>query len=190
MPQIPILKIEDFLIVTVQTELHNRYAVGLQTDILRELARTRAKGVLVDVTALDMVDSFLGRLIGETATMSRLMGARTCLVGLQPAVAITLTGLWQIWLEPTLESAFGRRLTAQEVGARAHTKMGSGEWLPPLPTGLFATKGWMESEQVRRRWPGANRGRTGARSGPSHTPVRVRPPLLAERRHVPRGATE
>ena len=93
MPQIPILKIEDFLIVTVQTELHNRYAVGLQTDILRELARTRAKGVLVDVTALDVVDSFLGRLIGETATMSRLMGARTCLVGLQPAVAITLIEL-------------------------------------------------------------------------------------------------
>lgn len=93
MPDIPILKIEDILIVTVQTELHDRSAAGLQTDILRELARTRAKGVLIDVTALDMVDSFLGRLIGETATMARMMGARTCLVGLQPAVAITLVEL-------------------------------------------------------------------------------------------------
>jgi rsbT antagonist protein RsbS len=93
MPAIPILKIEDFLIVTVQTELHDRHAVGLQIDILRELTRSHARGVLIDVTALDVVDSFLGRLIGETATMAQLMGARTCLVGLQPAVAITLVEL-------------------------------------------------------------------------------------------------
>jgi rsbT antagonist protein RsbS len=93
MPQIPILKIEDTLVVTIQTELHDKHAVSLQVDILRELTRSRAKGVLIDVTAVDMVDSFLGRLIGETASMVRMMGARTCLVGLQPAVAITLVEL-------------------------------------------------------------------------------------------------
>lgn len=93
MAAIPILKIEDFLIVTVQTELHNQHAVNLQEDILHELARTRAKGVLIDVTALDVVDSFLGRMIGETASMARMMGAKTCVVGLQPAVAITLVEL-------------------------------------------------------------------------------------------------
>ncbi len=93
MAVIPILKFEDFLIITVQTELHDQHALGLQMDILHELARARARGVLIDVTALDVVDSFLGRLIGETASMARLMGARTCLVGLQPAVAITLVEL-------------------------------------------------------------------------------------------------
>lgn len=93
MTRIPILKIEDFLIVSVQTELHDRLAENLQYDIVSELGRTGARGVLIDVTALDIVDSFLGRLIGDTASMTRIMGAKTVLVGLQPAVAITLVEL-------------------------------------------------------------------------------------------------
>lgn len=93
MTRIPILKIEDFLIVSVQTELHDRQAENLQHDIVSELGRTGATGVLIDVTALDIVDSFLGRLIGDTASMTRIMGAKTVLVGLQPAVAITLVEL-------------------------------------------------------------------------------------------------
>ena len=93
MSKIPILKIEDFLIASIQTELHDRMAENLQHDIVEELGRTNARGVLIDVTALDIVDSFLGRMIGDTARMTRLMGAKTVLVGLRPAVAITLVEL-------------------------------------------------------------------------------------------------
>lgn len=93
MSRIPILKIEDVLIVSIQNELHDQMAEILQRDIVTELARTNARGVLIDVTALDIVDSFLGRLIGDTAGMVRIMGARTALAGLQPAVAITLVEL-------------------------------------------------------------------------------------------------
>ncbi|MBF0509459.1 MAG: STAS domain-containing protein [Deltaproteobacteria bacterium] len=90
MSKIPIMKIEDFLLVSVQTELHDKLAEELQKDIVERLAKTNAKGVLIDVTALDVVDSFLGRLIGDTAGMTSIMGAKTVLVGVQPAVAITL----------------------------------------------------------------------------------------------------
>ncbi len=93
MSQIPILKIEDILIASVQTELHDRMAEDLQHDIMEELGRTNARGVLIDVTALAIVDSFLGRMIGDTAKMTRMMGAKTVLVGLQPAVAITMVEL-------------------------------------------------------------------------------------------------
>ncbi|MCK5339560.1 MAG: STAS domain-containing protein [Desulfobulbaceae bacterium] len=93
MNKVPILKIEDFLLVSVQIELHDKTAEILQRDILEKLAETDAKGVLIDVTSLDIVDSFLGRLIGDTAGMTKIMGALTVLVGLQPAVAITLVEL-------------------------------------------------------------------------------------------------
>lgn len=76
--------------VSIQTELHDRMAEDLQKDIVAKLDQTNARGVLIDVTSLDVVDSFLGRLIGDTANMTSIMGARTVLVGLQPAVAITL----------------------------------------------------------------------------------------------------
>lgn len=90
---IPILKIEENLIVSIQQELHDHNAVELQQDILDELAKTESRGLLIDVTAVDVVDSFLGRMISDTATMASLMGARTVLVGLRPAVAITLVEL-------------------------------------------------------------------------------------------------
>jgi rsbT antagonist protein RsbS len=93
MNKVPILKIEDFLLVPVQTELHDRSAELLQRDIIDTLARTHAKGVLIDVTSLELVDSFLGRLISDTANMVKIMGAKSVLVGLQPAVAITLVEL-------------------------------------------------------------------------------------------------
>lgn len=93
MSRIPILKIEDTLLVSIQTEMHDSLAEDLQRDILSMLSSTQAKGVLLDVTAIQVIDSFLGRMIGDTATMARLMGARTVLVGLQPAVAITLMEL-------------------------------------------------------------------------------------------------
>lgn len=93
MNKVPILQIEDFLLVSIQVELHDRSAETLQRDIVEVLASSKAKGVLIDVTTLEVVDSFLGRLIGDTANMTRIMGARTVLVGLQPAVAITMVEL-------------------------------------------------------------------------------------------------
>lgn len=79
--------------VSIQRELHDRAAEEFQKDLVNKLGETKAKGVLIDVTALDVVDSFLGRLLAETAHMCRLMGAKTVLTGLRPAIAITLTEL-------------------------------------------------------------------------------------------------
>ena len=93
MSRIPILKVEDTLMVSIQVELHDQQALDLQEDILSEIDRTQAKGLLIDVTALEVVDSFLGRLISDTAAMARMMGTQTVLVGLRPAVAITLVEL-------------------------------------------------------------------------------------------------
>lgn len=93
MSKVPILKIEQFLLISIQDAMHDKAAETLQKDILEELAACKAKGVLIDITALDIVDSFLGRLIGDTAKMTKIMGAKTVLVGLQPAVAITLVEL-------------------------------------------------------------------------------------------------
>lgn len=90
---IPILEIEGFLIVSIQQELHDRLALELQNDILDRIVKTEAQGVIIDITSVEVVDSFLGRLISDTATMSALMGTKTVLVGLQPAVAITLVEL-------------------------------------------------------------------------------------------------
>lgn len=91
--EVPILLMRGFLVVSVQRELHDRAAQKLQERLLERLEQTKAKGVLIDVTALAVVDSFLGRLLRDTAVMARMMGALTVLVGLQPAVAITLTEL-------------------------------------------------------------------------------------------------
>lgn len=93
MPRIPVLKIKDVLVVSLQVELQDRLALELQDDILNTLARTGARGLLIDVSAIEVVDSFLGRVIGDTARMAHLMGAATVLAGIRPAVAITLTEL-------------------------------------------------------------------------------------------------
>lgn len=91
--EIPILELENFLVCTIQRELHDRAAEQFQDSLVTKLGDTNAKGVLIDITALDIVDSFLGRLIGETARMCKMMGAKTVLTGISPAVAITLTEL-------------------------------------------------------------------------------------------------
>lgn len=87
---IPILKIEDFLITSIQVSLHDRLAMQFQDDLLKKIEQTKAKGVIIDITAVDVVDSFLTRILVEIASMASLMGARTVLVGMQPEVAITL----------------------------------------------------------------------------------------------------
>jgi len=90
---IPILSIEGFLVVSINVDLHDQVAVQLQEDILEEISRTGSRGLLIDVTALETVDSFMGRILGYTGSMAKLMGAETVLSGLQPEVAITLVEL-------------------------------------------------------------------------------------------------
>jgi rsbT antagonist protein RsbS len=93
MEHIPILRMGDFLLVTIQVDMHDRLATTLQDDLTTRISETRATGVLIDISALDMVDSFIGRMIGNIAGMSRVLDAATVLVGMQPAVAITLVEL-------------------------------------------------------------------------------------------------
>ncbi|HEX6988820.1 MAG TPA: STAS domain-containing protein [Bacillota bacterium] len=93
LPDVAILRLEDFLIVSIQSDLTDRTATALQARLLDELSRTRARGICIDFSGVDVVDSFLGRLIRDMAAMARLMGARTVVVGLRPAVAVTLVEL-------------------------------------------------------------------------------------------------
>ncbi|MRW88479.1 STAS domain-containing protein [Duganella sp. FT80W] len=93
MERIPILRIGDLLLVTIQVDMHDRLAMTLQDDLTERIVRDRAKGVLIDISALDLVDSFIGRMISNTAAMARVLDAQTVLVGMQPAVAITLVEL-------------------------------------------------------------------------------------------------
>jgi rsbT antagonist protein RsbS len=90
---IPILKLKDFLLVSIQTDLHDRMAEQLQYDILKHISKTQAKGVLIDISALQMVDSFIGRTLADTARMATTLDAEIVIVGMQPAVAITLVEL-------------------------------------------------------------------------------------------------
>src|ERR1700678_1808084 len=93
MEHIPILKIGDFLLVTVQVDMHDRLAVALQDDLTERIVSTGAKGVLIDISSLDIVDSFIGRMLGNIAGMARILDAETVVVGMQPSVAITLVEL-------------------------------------------------------------------------------------------------
>ncbi|PRY55301.1 rsbT antagonist protein RsbS [Arcticibacter pallidicorallinus] len=93
MDKIPILRMGAFLLVTIQVDLYDRLALNLESDLIQMVDKTRAKGVLIDISAVSIVDSFMGRIIGNIASMSRIMDAQTVVVGMQPAVAITLIEL-------------------------------------------------------------------------------------------------
>jgi rsbT antagonist protein RsbS len=93
MERIPILKMGDCLLVSIQVDMHDRLAMQLQDDLTAQIAASAARGVLIDISALEMVDSFIGRMLGNIAAMSRVLDAETVVVGMRPAVAITLVEL-------------------------------------------------------------------------------------------------
>jgi rsbT antagonist protein RsbS len=93
MERIPILRMGEFLLVTIQVDMHDQLALQLQDDLTRAIEKKGAKGVLIDISALEMVDSFIGRMIADISGMARILDARTVVVGMQPAVAITLVEL-------------------------------------------------------------------------------------------------
>jgi rsbT antagonist protein RsbS len=91
--KIPILRMGNLLLVTIQVDMHDRLAMTLQDDLTRMISETEAQGVLIDISSLEIVDSFIGRMLGNIAAMSRVLDAQTVVVGMQPAVAITLVEL-------------------------------------------------------------------------------------------------
>jgi rsbT antagonist protein RsbS len=121
MEHIPILRMGEFLLVTIQVDMHDRLAMALQDDLTSRIAATRARGVLIDISSLDMVDSFIGRMIGNIAGMSRVLDAKTVVVGMRPAVAITLVelGLSLPGVHTALDVERGMELLQTEMGQRA-----------------------------------------------------------------------
>jgi len=93
MDQIPILRIGDCLLVSIQVDMHDRLAMALQDDLTNKVVATRARGVMIDISALEIVDSFIGRMLNNIASMARVLDAVTVVVGMRPAVAITLVEL-------------------------------------------------------------------------------------------------
>ncbi len=93
MERIPILKMGDFLLVTIQVDLYDQLAENLETDLINAVKKNNSRGVLIDISAVSIIDSFMGRILGNIAVMSRIMDAQTVVVGMQPAVAITLVEL-------------------------------------------------------------------------------------------------
>ncbi len=93
MERIPILQVGEFLLVSIQVDLHDSLAMSLQDDLTARLVKVRAKGVLIDISALEIVDSFIGRIMGNMASLISMLGAHSVAVGMQPAVAMTIVEL-------------------------------------------------------------------------------------------------
>jgi rsbT antagonist protein RsbS len=121
MEHIPILRMGEYLLVTIQVDMHDRLAMALQDDLTTRIAETQARGVLIDISSLDMVDSFIGRMIGNIAGMSRVLDAKTVVVGMRPAVAITLVelGLSLPGVHTALDVERGMEFLQLQTGQRA-----------------------------------------------------------------------
>ncbi len=118
MDHIPILKIGDALVVTIQVDMHDRLALKLEEDLAARIVATGARGVLIEISALDIVDSFIGRMLDTIASVSRVLDAETVVVGMRPAVAITLVelGLTLPGIKTALDVERGMALLAASVG--------------------------------------------------------------------------
>ncbi|MDB5295194.1 MAG: hypothetical protein JWO31_1177 [Phycisphaerales bacterium] len=132
MDRIPILRMGPFLLVTIQVDMYDQLALTLQEDLTDLIARSGARGVLIDISALDLVDSFMGRMIANIAQMSRIMDARTVLTGMRPAVAITLVelGMQLPGVRTALNVDRGMELLRAELAAEAVATTGDDEWEP------------------------------------------------------------
>ena len=118
MSEIPILKIGDCLLVSIQVDMHDRLALALQDDLTERIVADHARGVMIDISALEIVDSFIGRMLNNIAAMSRVLDAATVVVGMRPAVAITLVelGMSLVGVRTALNIEKGMALLAESVG--------------------------------------------------------------------------
>lgn len=119
MDRIPILRMGHFLLVTIQIDLYDRLATNLEADLVQMVNKTNARGVLIDISALSIVDSFMGRILGNIGNMSKIMDAETVVVGMQPAVAITLIelGLELKGVHTALNVEKGMELLIEKIGS-------------------------------------------------------------------------
>jgi rsbT antagonist protein RsbS len=119
MERIPILRIGDLLLVTIQVDMHDRLAMTLQDDLTNQIVASNARGVLIDISSLDMVDSFIGRMLSNISSMSGVLSAKTVVVGMQPAVAITLVelGMSMPGVQTALNVERGMQLLREDVDA-------------------------------------------------------------------------
>jgi rsbT antagonist protein RsbS len=126
MDRIPILRMGDFLLVTIQIDMHDQLALKLQDDLSNSILKHASKGVLVDISSLEMVDSFIGRMVSDISGISKVLGADTVLVGMQPAVAITLVelGLSLPGVATALNVERGMALLRQKIGADGGHELG------------------------------------------------------------------
>ena len=127
MERIPILKMGEYLLVSIQVDMHDRLAMTLQDDLTSRIVSAQSKGVLIDISSLEMVDSFIGRMLGDIAAMSRVLDAETVVVGMRPAVAITLVelGLSLKGVRTALNVERGMELLRSRIEARGREDAGS-----------------------------------------------------------------
>ena len=126
MEKIPILRMGEFLLVTIQVDMHDRLAMTLQDDLTNRISKTGARGVLIDISSLEIVDSFIGRMLGNIASMSRVLDADTVVVGMQPAVAITLVelGMSLAGVRTALNVDAGMELLRKSMNGREEARNG------------------------------------------------------------------
>ena len=119
MEKIPILRMGEFLLVTIQIDMHDQLALKLQDDLSAAISKFASRGVLIDISSLEMVDSFIGRMVADISGMGRILGAETVLVGMQPPVAITLVelGLSLPGVATALNVERGMALLRQKIDA-------------------------------------------------------------------------